>query len=97
MKANMGSSSSQASQQQRSTQSNKVPNQPSAQTEKEKIQSAYTILGLQPGASQSEVKQAYRTLVKKWHPDLFMNNPQQQKQAQEKMRLINEAYALLDV
>ncbi|KYC43789.1 dynamin family protein [Scytonema hofmannii PCC 7110] len=97
MKANTGSSSSQASQQQRSTQSNKVPNQPSAQTKKEKIQSAYTILGLQAGASQSEVKQAYRTLVKKWHPDLFVNKPQQQKQAQEKMRLINEAYALLDV
>ncbi len=97
MKANMNSSGSQASQQQNSTQSNKVPNQPSAQTEKEKIARAYTILGLQPGASQSDLKQAYRTLVKKWHPDLFVNKPQQQKQAQEKMRLINEAYTLLDV
>jgi GTPase SAR1 family protein len=95
MKANMGVSSSQRSQQQKSTQNHKAPNQPTAQTEKEKIQSAYTILGLQPSASQAEVKQAYRTLVKKWHPDLFMNNPQQHKQSQEKIRLINEAYALL--
>jgi hypothetical protein len=31
---------------------------------------AYQVLGLQPGASLDEVRQAYRTLMKKLHPDL---------------------------
>ena len=52
----------------------------------------YEILGLKPGASLKEVKQAYRRLVKKWHPDLFFQHPQMQRKAQEKLRQINEAY-----
>ncbi|MEA5605978.1 dynamin family protein [Nostoc sp. UHCC 0252] len=89
------SPSSQASKQQNSTQSNKAPSQPKSQTEKDKITRAYSILGLQAYASQAEVKQAYRTLVKKWHPDLFVNQPQLLKQAQEKMHLFNDAYTIL--
>ncbi|MBC1222026.1 dynamin family protein [Nostoc sp. UCD121] len=95
MKAEMQSPGSQTSKQQNSTQSNKAPNQPKTQTEKDKITRAYGILGLQTNASQAEVKQAYRTLVKKWHPDLFVNQPQLLKQAQEKMHLVNDAYTIL--
>ncbi|MCC5629193.1 dynamin family protein [Nostoc sphaeroides CHAB 2801] len=86
---------SQTNKQQNTTQSNKAPNQPKTQTEKDKITRAYSILGLQANASLAEVKQAYRTLVKKWHPDLFVNQPQMLKQAQEKMHLVNEAYTIL--
>ena len=86
---------SQTAKQQNTTQSNKAPNQPKTQTEKDKITRAYSILGLQANASLAEVKQAYRTLVKKWHPDLFVNQPQLLKQAQEKMHLVNEAYTIL--
>ncbi|MEI1377604.1 dynamin family protein [Nostoc sp. UHCC 0926] len=82
---------SQTSKQQNTTQSNKTPNQ----AQIDKITGAYDILGLQANASQAEVKQAYRTLVKKWHPDLFVNQPQLLKQAQEKMHLVNEAYTIL--
>ncbi|MDZ8052186.1 MAG: dynamin family protein [Aulosira sp. ZfuVER01] len=95
MKAEMRSPGSQASKQQNTTQNNKAPQQPKTQAEKDKITRAYSILGLQPGVSFSEVKQAYKTLVKKWHPDLFVAKPQLQQQAQEKMRLVNEAYTIL--
>ncbi|MHC5824927.1 MAG: J domain-containing protein, partial [Nostoc sp.] len=95
MKAEMRTPGSQTGKQQNPTQSNKAPNQPKTQTEKDKITRAYGILGLQTYASLAEVKQAYRTLVKKWHPDLFVGKPQLLKQAQEKMHLLNEAYTIL--
>lgn len=55
------------------------------------ISHAYEILGLKPGASQVEVKQAYRKLVKIWHPDRFVDNEQKQ-QAETKIKRINAAY-----
>ncbi|PMB02302.1 hypothetical protein CEN49_25880 [Fischerella thermalis CCMEE 5273] len=95
MKAEMRSPNSQTSKQQHQNQSQKTPHQPQTQAEKDKTTRAYTSLGLQPSASLVEIKQAYKTLVKKWHPDLFVDKPQLQQQAQEKMRLINEAYKIL--
>jgi replication fork clamp-binding protein CrfC len=83
-----------ASQQQK-TQNQKAPNPPKTAAEKDKIAGAYQVLGLQPGVSFAEVKQTYKTLVKKWHPDLFVGQPKLQQQAQEKMRLINDAYTIL--
>ena len=55
------------------------------------IHHAYEILGLKPGASQIEVKQAYRKLVKLWHPDRFFVQQEKQK-AEERIKEINEAY-----
>ncbi|GAX40004.1 heat shock protein DnaJ domain-containing protein [Tolypothrix sp. NIES-4075] len=55
------------------------------------IHHAYEILGLKPGASQKEVKQAYRKLVKVWHPDRFFSQQEKQK-AEERIKKINEAY-----
>jgi replication fork clamp-binding protein CrfC len=71
-------------------------NPPKTPAQQDKIANAYRVLGLQPNVSLIEVKQAYKTLVKKWHPDLFVNKPQMQKQVQEKMRLVNEAYNILN-
>ena len=51
----------------------------------------YKILGVDKGASQDEIKSAYRKLAKKYHPDL---NPNDNK-AQEKFKDINEAYEVL--
>lgn len=48
----------------------------------------YEVLGLSHGASDDEVKKAYRALAKKYHPDL---NPGD-KVAEEKMKEINAAY-----
>lgn len=48
----------------------------------------YEVLGVSHGASDEEVKRAYRTLAKKYHPDL---NPGD-KEAERRMKEINDAY-----
>lgn len=58
------------------------------------INHVYNILGLKPGASVEEVKQAYRQMAKTWHPDSFLE-PQQKQEAEEKIKEINQAYARL--
>lgn len=55
----------------------------------------YALLGLQPGASATEIKKAYRQLAKQWHPDNFPNDPAQRQQAEEKIKQINVAYEAL--
>lgn len=55
----------------------------------------YQILGLNPGASEEEIKEAYRDLVNVWHPDRFVNNPHLKEKANEKMKEINIAYEKL--
>lgn len=53
----------------------------------------FRILGLEPGADRFAVKQAYRNLAKKWHPDRFHTRPYEIRAlAEDKFREINEAY-----
>jgi hypothetical protein len=52
----------------------------------------YALLGLPPTASTQEVKQAYKQLVKRCHPDLFFGNPPLRQKAQEILTKINKAY-----
>jgi hypothetical protein len=48
---------------------------------------------LKPGSKPSEVRQAYRTLVKKWHPDRHHTKPYETRAlAEKKFREIDEAY-----
>lgn len=55
------------------------------------VNDPYTVLGIQRGASQEEIKTAYRKMAKKYHPDLHPDDPK----AAEKMNEINEAYDML--
>lgn len=52
----------------------------------------YKILDLNTNATEQEVKQAYRELVKVWHPDRFTHDVKLQKRAEEKLKEINDAY-----
>lgn len=51
----------------------------------------YKILGISKNASQEEIKKAYRKLALKYHPDRNKGN----KEAEERFKDINEAYAVL--
>lgn len=58
------------------------------------MKNPYEVLGIKEGASIDEIKKAYRELVKKYHPDRYMDNPLSGL-AEEKLREINEAYDYL--
>lgn len=51
----------------------------------------YTVLGVKPEASDDEIKQAFRTLARKYHPDVAKDK----KTADEKFKEINEANEVL--
>ena len=52
----------------------------------------YEVLGLQKGASEDEIKKAYRKMAREYHPDLHPDNVEE---CEEKMKEINEAYSVL--
>ena len=53
----------------------------------------YEILEVDKNASSEVIEKAYKALVKKYHPDL--QPPEKKKLAEDKIKLINEAYATL--
>ena len=53
----------------------------------------YEVLGLQKGASEADIKKAFKTMARKYHPDLHPGD----KEAEEKFKEINEAYSVLTI
>lgn len=59
-----------------------------------KLRNPYEVLEIKEGASEEEIKKAYRELVKRYHPDQYRDNPLSDL-AEQKLREINEAYEYL--
>lgn len=55
----------------------------------------YTILEISPGATDAEIRSAWRELNKVWHPDRFGDDEVLRKKAEEKLKRINQAYEVL--
>lgn len=56
----------------------------------------YEVLGIAKGASDTEIKKAYRKAAMKYHPDKFSGaNESEKKEAEDKFKEINEAYQIL--
>lgn len=55
------------------------------------ITDPYEVLGLKRGASDEEIKKAYRSLSRKYHPDANVNNPNA-AQAEERFKQVQAAY-----
>ena len=51
----------------------------------------YEVLGVAPEAAEADIKKAFRSLAMQYHPDKHQGN----KDAEEKFKEINEAYAVL--
>lgn len=54
----------------------------------------YKVLGVAPGATDDEIKKAYRNLSRKYHPDANINNPNKEL-AEEKFKEVQQAYDLI--
>ncbi len=51
----------------------------------------WSILGISAGSDLSQIKKAFRSEARRWHPDLNVND----SNAEERFKLVNEAYAVL--
>lgn len=68
----------------------------SADEEAAEASSPYTILGIEEGASQPEIRRAYRELAAKYHPDKVGHLGREfQQLAEKKFREIQAAYETL--
>ena len=56
----------------------------------------YEVLGLEKGASEDQIKSAFRKMAMKYHPDRVAGmGEEMQRNAAEQMKAVNEAYEVI--
>lgn len=75
----------------RSSQRNQEQNQPPPVDAASAEHEAMAIMGLSPPLTMDDIKTRYKTLAKKYHPDLNKNDPQ----SEELLKRVNMAYTVL--
>ena len=56
---------------------------------------ALFVLGLNEGASFQQAQSAYKSLLKKWHPDRYVNDEKERQVAEQKSKEVTEAFEQL--
>jgi len=56
------------------------------------VRRAWATLGLPPGTPEADLRRHYKSLVRRWHPDRFVSQPDLQARAAVTMQAINDAY-----
>lgn len=69
---------------------------PPRATHADKVARAYSALELPAGSDFATVKQQYRKLMRKYHPDHHNGSPEKEKAAHELTQKLTEAYKLLE-
>jgi curved DNA-binding protein CbpA len=69
---------------------------PVAEDQIAELRHAYQVLGVPLSASTSSIKQAYRKLVKRWHPDHYPSGTPEYAEATQMTQLINGAYTSIE-
>ena len=72
------------------------PPPPKAPSHADEIRRAYAALEVPPGSDFATVRKAYRTLMRKYHPDRHAQTPAKQKAATELAQKLTQAYKLLE-
>lgn len=62
----------------------------------EKLAKYYAALEIPYGSNFETVKKAYRNLLKKYHPDFYLHDPEKQKTATHLTQKLSEAYQALE-
>lgn len=57
------------------------------------LSTSFNILGIGPETDEAQAKQAYKARVRRWHPDQFPEGSATKGGAEERLKLINIAYA----
>lgn len=90
-----GGSSAGASSSSSSSRRNAPPPRRSA-SDDAAVRKAYAALEVPPGSDFEAVRRAYRSLMRKYHPDLHTDRPEKQKAANELTQKLTDSYKLLE-
>ena len=69
---------------------------PVTNTDIDAMKQAYRVLDAPLTASAHFIKQCYRRMVKRWHPDLYSPGTEQYAEATQMSTLVNDAYARVE-